>query len=209
MPIKFNEVTWYSKLGAAILFILVVPTLAFFIDRKYEEVSMLKRAVPPGILASTNTEFDVLASDPLNAEYSVDGVDVHLNFGKAEFSEMNGPTISKYDVFGPVVSGDLNGDGKTDKIFFLYQETSGSGTFFFAAAAIADHMHGFEGYRGLNTIFLGDRIAPQTITIMNGKAAVNYAIRRETDPMTAEPSVGVTTYVKIQNGKLTEDASVN
>ncbi|MEI8061920.1 MAG: hypothetical protein WCG97_01325 [bacterium] len=36
MTIKFNKVTWYSKLAALILFILVVPTLTFYIGREYE-----------------------------------------------------------------------------------------------------------------------------------------------------------------------------
>jgi hypothetical protein len=34
--IKWDEVTWYSKLGATILFIGVVPTLCFYIGTQYE-----------------------------------------------------------------------------------------------------------------------------------------------------------------------------
>jgi hypothetical protein len=38
MSIEFNKVTWYSKLGAVILFLLVVPVLTFYIGMKYQEV---------------------------------------------------------------------------------------------------------------------------------------------------------------------------
>ena len=44
--IKWNEVTWYSKLGAIILFIFVVPALAFYIGMQYQAVLDLEAVVP-------------------------------------------------------------------------------------------------------------------------------------------------------------------
>lgn len=35
--IKFNQVTWYSKLAAIIFFIGVIPALTFYIGMKYQE----------------------------------------------------------------------------------------------------------------------------------------------------------------------------
>ena len=35
MNIEFNRVTWYSKLGAIILFLFAVPILCFYIGEKY------------------------------------------------------------------------------------------------------------------------------------------------------------------------------
>lgn len=35
--IKFNEVTWYSKLSAIILFLLLLPILTFYIGTEYEK----------------------------------------------------------------------------------------------------------------------------------------------------------------------------
>lgn len=35
--IRFNEVTWYSKLGAAILLFGVLPSLSFYIGMRYEQ----------------------------------------------------------------------------------------------------------------------------------------------------------------------------
>lgn len=36
--IKFNEVTWYSKLAAVILFIILLPILTFYIGMQYQQV---------------------------------------------------------------------------------------------------------------------------------------------------------------------------
>ncbi len=36
MHMKWNEVTWYSKLGAIVLFIGIVPALSFYIGTQYE-----------------------------------------------------------------------------------------------------------------------------------------------------------------------------
>jgi hypothetical protein len=38
MQIKLHEVTWYSRLVAIILFFLVVPVVAFFIGKQYQQV---------------------------------------------------------------------------------------------------------------------------------------------------------------------------
>ncbi|MDB5188927.1 MAG: hypothetical protein JWM92_525 [Candidatus Nomurabacteria bacterium] len=35
--VKFNEVTWYSKLAAIIFFIGVIPVLAFYIGTQYQQ----------------------------------------------------------------------------------------------------------------------------------------------------------------------------
>jgi hypothetical protein len=102
------------------------------------------------------------------------------------------------------VYGDLNGDGQDDAIFFVYQETGGTGVFFYVAAAV--NVRG--SYIGTNAIFLGDRVAPQNINITKGKAAVNYAVRRDRDPMTESPSVGATKHVNIENGELVEDGGI-
>ena len=35
---KFNEVTWYSKLAAAIFFLIIYPALVFYIGTQYQTV---------------------------------------------------------------------------------------------------------------------------------------------------------------------------
>ena len=58
------------------------------------------------------------------------------------------------------------------------------------------------GTQTVAATFIGDRIAPQNIAIQNGQIIVNYADRNPGDPMTAQPSVGVTKYFVVQGGAL-------
>jgi len=103
--------------------------------------------------------------------------------------------------FGNEAEGDLNGDSQPDKAFLLTQSPGGSGTFFYVQAALKT----VDGYRATNVILLGDRIAPQTTEIRDGRLLVNYADRNPGEPMTASPSLGVTKYLKIgADGKLSE-----
>ena len=39
MAIKFNEVTWYSKLAAILVFLLVLPILTFYIGTQYQKTA--------------------------------------------------------------------------------------------------------------------------------------------------------------------------
>ncbi len=102
--------------------------------------------------------------------------------------------------FGDGSSGDLNGDGLPDKTFIVTEDGSGSGTFFYIEASLQTK----SGYENTNPIFLGDRIAPQGTEIKNGEIIVNYADRKPTDPMTTNPSVGVTRYFAVKGDILSE-----
>jgi hypothetical protein len=208
MSIKFNEVTWYSKLGAVILFLLVVPILTFYIGREYEAtVIALKEAGPvtAPVKTSSTAVHQSASIDPLNATYFIDDEQVTLVNGVAEESVVPGSAAKlETHVFGAPVYGDLNGDGQQDAILFLYQETPGTGVFFYVAAMTSQN----GSAKTTNTIFLGDRVAPQNIAIANGVAAVNYIVRRDAAPMTEAPSVGVTKYVKVKGGELVEESAV-
>jgi hypothetical protein len=103
-------------------------------------------------------------------------------------------------IFGNDASGDLNGDGQADIGFVLTQSTGGSGTFFYAAVALRSG----SGWTGTNAVQLGDRIAPQPSQVRDGVLIVNYAERKPGEPMTASPSVGMSKYLRIVNGKLVE-----
>jgi len=204
MIIKWNEVTWYSKLGAVILFILVVPVLTFYIGRKYQETITIINTTPvvgeSPVPKTTQIKFSF--SDPLNGTYIIDGEKITLRNGQYIENVGNLTVVpSEIHVFGELVTGDVSGDRKPDKVFFLYQESGGTGIFFYVVTAVA-----VEGgkYVGTDALFIGDRIAPKNITIKNGEALVNYAIRKEDEPLVAEPSVGVTKYLRVEGGKLKE-----
>jgi hypothetical protein len=140
-------------------------------------------------------------SDTANLTITIDGQPVTLVNGRSEVPTAPGSAstvVTQY--FGNQALGDLNGDGATDIAFIITQSSGGSGTFYYAVAALQTA----SGYVGTNAVLLGDRIAPQTISITNGQLVVNYADRAEGEPMTAQPSVGVSKYLVVQGTTLVE-----
>lgn len=133
--------------------------------------------------------------------YIINGQAVTLKNGLAEAPAASGSAsqvITRY--FGNEASGDLNNDGQADSAFLLTQETGGSGIFYYITATIKE---GDENI-GLNAALLGDRIAPQTTEIKDGKIIVNYADRKVDEPMSARPSVGISRYFQVVNRQLIE-----
>jgi hypothetical protein len=137
--------------------------------------------------------------DYKNITYTIEGQQVKLQNGVSETEAAPGSAskiITRY--FGNELKTDLNGDGREDVTFIMTQENGGSGTFFYAVAAL----NTLQGYVGSDGYLLGDRIAPQTTTVSpnpNQKFVVvfNYADRKLGEPMTARPSVGKSVYLKL------------
>lgn len=134
------------------------------------------------------------ARDYVQATYSISGTPVTLVNGVSE--EVTAPgsaqkVITRY--FGNEAHGDLNGDGIGDIVFLITQEGGGSGTFFYLVGALQND----DGsYRGTNAVLIGDRIAPQKTEFRDGLVIVNYAERKQGEPMTSPPSVGKSLYLK-------------
>jgi len=130
-------------------------------------------------------------ADHKNISYTIEGVSILLEDGTHESS-----TTTRY--FGNELVTDLDGDGDEDIAFILTQEGSGSGTFYYAVAALQTD----SGYVGSDGYFLGDRIAPQTTEVSPNPrhkhvVVFNYATRALHEPMTARPSIGESVYLKI------------
>jgi len=132
------------------------------------------------------------APDVRNSSYAIGGQTFTLVNGKAE-KEISPNSASKQTVliFGEPVYGDLNADGKNDAAIVLESIDGGSGTFYYAALAIASG----TGYIITNTLLIGDRITPQTIELRDGRAVYNYAVRKATETMITEPSAGKSLWV--------------
>ncbi len=141
-------------------------------------------------------------SDYRNISYEIDGEDIKLTNGKAETEAAPG-SVSKISTelySGNEARADLNNDGKEDIVFLLFQDGGGTGTFYYVAAALSSG----DSYKGTNAILLGDRIAPQTTEIRDGKIIINYADRKPDESFSEQPSVGVSKYLKIEGSKLVE-----
>jgi hypothetical protein len=141
----------------------------------------------PDIIKTFKFTPETASADYKNAVYFMDGRQIT-------------PASQGMKYFGNEVRGDLNNDGIGDIAFLFTYDGGGSGTFYYVVAALGSK----DGYIGTNAIFLGDRIAPQATEFRDGNIIVNYADRKPTDPMTARPSVGVSKYLKIDNGNLVE-----
>jgi len=150
---------------------------------------------------NNNNQEQVSVFDSKNATYIIEGKEVVLVDGKAEQETVPGSaTKIKTNIFGEPTKADINGDGKEDAIMIIIQEPGGSGTFYYAAGSINDNGKAL----GSNAILLGDRIAPQNIVFENGEIIANYAERKKGEPMTAEPSVGVSRYFVTYGAELVE-----
>jgi hypothetical protein len=125
----------------------------------------------------------VLKNDPLNISFTISG---------QSYSLVNGKVGKEIAVFGQPVYGDLSGDGVNDAVMYLTQDSGGSGTFFYVVEAI--NING--SFKGTNAMFLGDRIAPQNINIIDGRAVANFAERKASEPFTTPPSIGKSVYVQ-------------
>ncbi|MBU1293057.1 META domain-containing protein [Patescibacteria group bacterium] len=139
------------------------------------------------------------ATDYKNAEYIIEGQRVKLQDGIAETQSAPGSaskSVTRY--FGNEISADLDNDGREDVVFVLTQEGRGSGTFYYVVAALNTE----EGYVGSEAYVLGDRIAPQSTELSQNPGhqnviVVNYMDRAPGEPMTAQPSVGRSVWLKL------------
>lgn len=142
------------------------------------------------------------AEDYRNATYVLNDQPITLVNGKYEETSAPGDsvewkTVTQY--FGNEAKGDVNDDGIPDIAFILTQNGGGSGTFFYA---VVGFQNAAGRYSGSNAILLGDRIAPQSTEIRNGILIVNYADRLPDEPFSAQPHVGVSTYIYFDGEKL-------
>jgi hypothetical protein len=139
------------------------------------------------------------AASPLDATYWIEGKAYTLKEGKSRVEAApDSATEITTSVYGPYANGDLNGDGVADTGVILMHAPGGSGTFYYAAAAIR------KGgvYEGTHAFFLGDRIVPTDIEIGNSVMMVSYRDRRPEDSMAAEVSVDKTVRLVLKNDRL-------
>ncbi len=179
-----------NKILFLVLIIMALLLLAFAFSKKRPVAT-----APQGQENSVSAE----NFDWRNASFTIDGREVALKDGISEMPAAPGSAskiVTKY--FGNELRADLDGDGREDAAFIVTQETGGSGTFYYAVAAINTG----QGYVGSDGYLLGDRIAPQPTTLSPNPrqkevVVFNYADRTPGEPMSAEPSIGKSVYLKI------------
>jgi hypothetical protein len=157
-------------------------------------------STPAPTLSPEATVPVTLGADAKNATYIIEGQPVTLVNGKAEVPVAPGSATMVTTSLFSETKGELTGDTNPDYAVMLTQNQGGSGTFFYEAAALNKDGE----FLGTNGILLGDRIAPQTTQILDETITVNYAERKPEEPMTADPSVGVSKYFIVEGTTLVE-----
>ncbi len=156
-------------------------------------------AASPSVAPSVSPR--AAAADFKDAAYEVGGRWLRLTNGVSEIEPAPGSAskvVTRY--FGNEARGDLDGDGVEDVGFLVSQTAGGSGTFYYAVVATRTA----DGWVGTNGVLLGDRVAPQTTQFENGVLIVNYAERRPGEPMSAQPSQGISKRLRVVGGRLVE-----
>jgi len=139
------------------------------------------------------------ATSPESASYRIGGRVVALQDGKHEERAAPGSAARNTTiVWGTPVLADLDGDGDQDAVVIIESQPGGSGTFYYIAAAAFDAGR----YVGSAAVLLGDRIAPQGVTVRNGVVTVDFSERRAGEPMSTPPSVGVSRRFVYRDGEL-------
>lgn len=178
-----------------IILILIVAALGWWFSRR--------SAAPAPQADSTATTVGAgFQPDASNATFDFEGESVTLVDGKAVEKDESDDAIlqTETELLDERAYGDLNDDGKPDAVVLLARSGGGSGTFVYAAAFVS----GPVGYKGTNAVFLGDRIAPQSVSISGSTATVKFLDRKEDESFAVEPTVSVTKQFTYKNGGFQE-----
>lgn len=133
-------------------------------------------------------------SQVLNFKYNIDGQGFQMKDGVVEIPIMEGSsTKNKLSIFNDTLEFDADKDGDIDYAVLLAHEPGGSGTFFYATLLINDS----GTLKQTNALYLGDRIAPQNINVVDGRAVFNFASRLADESMATPPSIGKSLYVQL------------
>ena len=146
--------------------------------------------------ATVETDDRTFRPNASSATFTFDEGTVTLSQGHFE----NKDDFEETTLLPETAYGDLNNDGKNDSVVLLARSGGGSGVFIYAAVYISGPIN----YKGTNALFLGDRIAPEDISIANGVVTISYLDRREDEALAAEPTIEVSKQFVYKNGEFQE-----
>jgi len=193
---------YFTVFGAVLLVIVSVIVVMRFTSPEDTWIctnyQWVKHGNPSSLPPISGCEFNLK-----NASFTIDGQMVTLINGVSEIEAAPG-SASKITTryFGNEAKGDLTGDGLEDIAFLVTQDGGGSGLFYYAVVAIKTA----DGYKTTSAFLIGDRIAPQTTEIRadSRELYVNFAERNPGEPMTTQPSLGVTLFLKVTSDGILE-----
>lgn len=124
---------------------------------------------------------DALTQDYMTAKYEVEGEIFELETGDFEY-------------FGNEVWADFNNDGREDVAFIISRSVEGMGQSFYATAAFNLE----EGFEGMNAVYLGNNISPQSTNYGDNIVVINFAENNQGESFD-ESSIGASTFLLVSN----------
>ena len=176
------------------ILILIAIMIVYFLIQSYS---------PTGNQNQTQTmvENGTFKPDPSNATFTFSDGPVTLSAGKSEKAITPGSAaIEEIVVVDKFAYGDINNDKKNDTALLLARYGAGSATFIYVAAFVSGPLN----YKGSQTVLIGDRIAPQSISIDNSVITVNYLDRGPDEAFTTEPTISISKQFIWKDGGLEE-----
>lgn len=177
-----------KKIIAIIFIIIITITIAWISFTKNENKEIVTKKTEMG-------------PDPSNATFVFEDQIITLSSGRGEtISNEDSLFVEEITLLDKFAYGDLNDDNKEDTALLLARYGAGSGTFIYLATFVS----GPITHRGLNALFIGDRISPTNLSIENGIITFEYLDRAPNEPLSTEPSLSVIKQFIHQNGALNE-----
>lgn len=104
----------------------------------------------------------------------------------------------RIELAGDPVFGDLDGDRQPDVAVILVGSSGGSGSFYYLGAVVV----GGNRVRSVRTVFIGDRVRIDKLTIKSGSIRLIYRDREAGQAMAEEPRLRHTADYEIIDGEL-------
>jgi hypothetical protein len=189
----WNKVNWYSKSLTLILLFAIFILGFYFGSKSQKDADELSR------LVQRNTEnffnLPITKSDNLNIEQIKNAAygDVALEDGIFTESGKSTTTLEKF------AFGDFDSDGKGDAAAILSTYSGGTGTF--RSLAILLNKGGKPEF--LTSLFIGDRVQINSISMDRGEVALDWIVHGPDDPMCC-PTLHKQSIFKLNEGKLKE-----
>jgi hypothetical protein len=132
----------------------------------------------------------------LNATYLSEWTDEGVvTLAEGEYRAAAGPNRELLIALEESATGDLDGDGIEDAVAVLFEQTSGTETFYRLHALLSD---GRE-VRDVSSRLIGDRVEVRALRIEDGVIEADLLVQRPGEFLTAQPSVPVTTEFVLTN----------
>ena len=166
--------------------------------RTLRSLALLGAVLVAVIVIVAACDFQVFRSAFGDVTYSIPTVtDEHVRLDGSGRFENEAARVRSAFITG--AAGDLDGDGILDGVAVLATNTGGSGTFYTVHAVLGDPEGGF---RDVDSVFLGDRIAVPGVELSGATIEVSILDRAEDEGFATEPHIADVVRLVLRDGEL-------